>query len=1091
LTQGVVAISASWGRTCALLNDQTGRTIQCWGDTINGDYTTTPVAVPLAGVPATITAIATGGAHSCLLAKQADAPSALPSQVYCWGIPFALGIGQGTSYTATPTPMLVLDGDSAVQSISAGGYYTCALADHGRIQCWGDNTYGVLGDRTAGMQKRPLPALALESVQQMGLSVWHSCGIVNQGVRCWGNNSFGQLGDGSTVDRILSVSAHGLTQGVALIASGRYHTCAVQNNAGVADQVRCWGRNRSGQLGDGTTTDRYVPTAVAGLTEEILAIQTKEAHTCVITASRRVKCWGENAYGQLGDGSTQNRLAPVEVALPPAVTVAAIAVGAAHSCALTPDGVVYCWGSNSAGELGNGSSQGQVLPVAVQNLRAPATQLTAGESFTCAALGRQGVDCWGDNRAGQLGSGSTGGQSLTLLPVRNVENQEIVSLSAGHTHTCAVAVSGAVFCWGNGELGTDGVAPSNGAVAVLGLPGPAVEVKAGAAHTCVRLGGDDPLRNDKLYCWGGNEYGQVGDGGTRYGLTPAPVLTIPRLANLRLTQSAAATVYANAPFTYTVRVTNMGPDTAQEVVLTATLPVNVTFLRAEGACNLAGQTLVCDLDYLDCGESATVTITLIPTTTGWLSSDLTVRALQEDRTLNDNQQRLTTWVAPAPPLPPSNPIATATATTQINVRWTDNATDESGFRLEGCSGEHCRNFSLLASVAANTVTYLHRRLPPATYCYRVAAYNAIGVSAYTNPICTPTLPGTPTTLAAMTQSEAQVTLTWRDSSINESGFVLERCQARTCTAFAPVATLPPNTISYQDSGLTADAHYRYRVRAFNAGGVSAWSPAVGRTTAPLPPGNLTVVAVTANRLNLTWMDNSATELGFNIERCIGAGCNNFSQIGRVGANVVRATHRSLLPNTTYCYRVRSYNSNGPSTYTTPTVCANTPAVLAADADAGGSTEGATFAEAMITAPQAEASATLATWFYQAASTTGETAQTPVPTPFILQYLAPCTDGSTATTVELLWGEQTLSLQAVAEQPNLYAVTLDLATQPAVDTTYALAVRWQCAQEEDRLTAFVGLLTVAVDAPAGEFANHLFLPVATSGPMVIPETVSAP
>jgi alpha-tubulin suppressor-like RCC1 family protein len=131
--------------------------------------------------------------------------------------------------------------------------------------------------------------LALESVQQMGLSVWHSCGIVNQGVRCWGNNSFGQLGDGSTVDRILSVSAHGLTQGVALIASGRYHTCAVQNNAGVADQVRCWGRNRSGQLGDGTTTDRYVPTAVAGLTEEILAIQTKEAHTCVITASRRVK----------------------------------------------------------------------------------------------------------------------------------------------------------------------------------------------------------------------------------------------------------------------------------------------------------------------------------------------------------------------------------------------------------------------------------------------------------------------------------------------------------------------------------------------------------------------------------------------------------------------------------------------------------------------------------------------------------------------------------------------------------------------------------------------------------------------------------
>ena len=1093
LTQGVVAISAKWGRTCALLQEKQGRAIQCWGDTIHGDYTTTPVAVPLVGVPTDITAIATGAAHSCLLAKHADAPSALPSQVYCWGIPFALGIGQGTSSTATLTPTLVLDGASAVRSISAGGYYTCALADHGRIQCWGDNTYGVLGDRTAGTQKRPLPALALESVQQMGLSSWHSCGIVNQGARCWGNNSFGQLGDGSTVDRTLSVSAHGLTQGVALIASGRYHTCAVQNHDGVADQVRCWGRNRSGQLGDGTTTDRYVPTTVAGLTEEILAIQTKEAHTCVITANRRVKCWGENAYGQLGDGSTQNRLTPVDVALPPAVTVAAIAVGVTHSCALTPDGSVYCWGSNTAGELGNGSTQDQLLPVAVQTLGAPATQLTAGEHLTCAALGSQGVSCWGDNRVGQLGSGSAGGQSLTPLPVGNVENQEIISLSSGHTHTCAVTAVGAVFCWGNGELGTDNLAlgNSNSAVVVQGLPAPAAEVKVGAGHTCVRLGSDNPLYRDKLYCWGGNEYGQVGDGGTRFGLTPAPVLTIPRLANLALTQSVAATVAANTPLTYTVRVTNIGPDTAQEIVLTATLPVNVTFLRAEGACNVNGRTLVCDLDYLDCGESATMTITVMPNTPGLLHHDLTVSALQQDRVLSNNQHRLTTWVAPAPPLPPSNLSATATTATQIRVSWTDNAMDESGFRLESCSGEHCHDFRLLAAVAANGVTYLHRRLPAATYCYRLLAHNAAGVSAYTNPVCTPTLPSAPTTLAITTQSEAQLKLTWQDSSINESGFVIERCQTRTCTAFAPIATLPPNSTGYEDSGLTADIYYRYRVRAFNVGGASAWSPVVGRTTGPLAPINLAATAVTRNRINLTWTDTSANELGFKIERCIGAGCIDFAQFGRVGANITRIAHGGLTPNTTYCYRARSHNGNGPSTYTTPTLCTSTPALLAAEADDGGSTDASMFLETLVTAPQAENSTAPTTWIYQSPAAPEETEQSSVPTPFHLEHLALCADGSIATAVELLWDEQRLPMQAVAEAPNRYAITLDLATQQAVDTSYALAVRWQCAQEEEAQTEFIGLLSVTTAAPVGELTNRLFLPLAAAAPPALAETVSSP
>jgi hypothetical protein len=181
----------------------------------------------------------------------------------------------------------------------------------------------------------------------------------------------------------------------------------------------------------------------------------------------------------------------------------------------------------------------------------------------------------------------------------------------------------------------------------------------------------------------------------------------------------------------------------------------------------------------------------------------------------------------------------------------------------------------------------------------------------------PTPPAAPSNLTATAVSSSQINLTWTDNSNNEDGFRIERCQGASCNNFAEIATVAANTTSYSNTGLTAATAYRYRLRAYNSAGNSAYSNIASATTSastPAAPSSLTATAVSSSQINLTWTDNSNNEDGFRIERCQGAGCANFAEITTVGANATSYSNTGLTASTTYQYRVRAYNSTGNSAY---------------------------------------------------------------------------------------------------------------------------------------------------------------------------------
>jgi alpha-tubulin suppressor-like RCC1 family protein len=336
---------------------------------------------------------------------------------------------------------------------------------------------------------------------------FHTCAITGAGgVKCWGGNLFGQIGDDQNCGGFCftPVDVSGLTTGVSALTAGNTHSCAITSLGG----VKCWGYNGTGALGDGTTTDRHTPTDVSGLTSGVTALAGGSVHTCALTSAGGVKCWGWNQYGQLGNGTTTDSLTPVDVS---GLTGGVIAITAhgAHTCALTGAGGIKCWGSNFVGELGDGQSCGYICPtpVDVSGLASGVTAITAGASHTCAVTAAGGAKCWGDNSVGQLGDGTTINR-LTPVDVSGLASA-VVAIAGGDWHTCALTAAGGSKCWGwnrFGQLGDGTMIDSSIPVDVFGLASGATALSAGEWHTCVRT---DP---QGLECWGRNGFGQLGDG---------------------------------------------------------------------------------------------------------------------------------------------------------------------------------------------------------------------------------------------------------------------------------------------------------------------------------------------------------------------------------------------------------------------------------------------------------------------------------------------------------------------------------------------------------------------------------------------------
>jgi alpha-tubulin suppressor-like RCC1 family protein len=510
LTSGVAAVSAGDSQTCAVTT--TGG-LKCWGGNFDGqlgDGSTTSSSVPVdvSGLTSGVAAVSAGDSQTCAVTTTGG--------LKCWGGNFDGQLGDGST-TSSSVPVDVSGLTSGVAAVSAGDSHTCAVTTTGGVKCWGDNFDGQLGDGRTTSSSVPVDVSGLTSgVAAVSASERHTCAVTTTGgVKCWGDNFDGQLGDGSTTSSSVPVDVSGLTSGVAVVSVGGFHPCAVTTTGG----LKCWGYNIWGQLGDGSTTSSSVPVDVSGLTSGVTAVSAGQYHTCAVTTTGGVKCWGYNLYGQLGDGSTTSNSVPVDVS---GLTsgVAAVSAGFYHTCAVTTTGGVKCWGRNSSGQLGDGSTTSSSVPVDVSGLTSGVAAVSAGfgggSSHTCAVTTTGGVKCWGSNFAAKLGDGSTTSSSVPV----NVSGltSGVAAVSAGGSHTCAVTTTGGLKCWGYnlyGQLGDGSFrTPRRRPRVAFGGSSGVAAVSAGGRHTCAvtTTGG--------LKCWGYNLYGQLGDGSESFSAVP-------------------------------------------------------------------------------------------------------------------------------------------------------------------------------------------------------------------------------------------------------------------------------------------------------------------------------------------------------------------------------------------------------------------------------------------------------------------------------------------------------------------------------------------------------------------------------------------
>ncbi len=339
-----------------------------------------------------------------------------------------------------------------IQQISAGGYTTCALTTEGGVKCWGENHFGELGNGTNQLYHTTavdVEGLAIDIVA-ISAGASHVCAItVAGGLKCWGNNRDGQLGNGLYKDSSIPVDVVGLTSGVAAVAAGNGSTCALTTEGG----AKCWGNDTFGSLGNGELASTPIPTDVIGLSTGVAAIAGSGSHTCALTTEGDIKCWGYNFYGEVGDGTRINQETPVDV-VGLATGIVAIEVGGVHSCALTTSGRVTCWGYNEHGELGNGDQQTSITPVDVIGLSTAVTQISSHTYHTCALLTDGVVKCWGQNGVGELGDGTRINQSTPVTVI--ALPADVTAITVGVSDTCALMSTGLTRCWGHNVYGEVG-----------------------------------------------------------------------------------------------------------------------------------------------------------------------------------------------------------------------------------------------------------------------------------------------------------------------------------------------------------------------------------------------------------------------------------------------------------------------------------------------------------------------------------------------------------------------------------------------------------------------------------------------------------
>ncbi|WP_329580368.1 RCC1 domain-containing protein [Streptomyces sp. NBC_01361] len=334
-----------------------------------------------------------------------------------------------------------------------------AAAQAQRVESWGDNGAGQLGDGTNTDRHTPVTLAGLTAASVTGLAAGRSHGLAllsNGTVKAWGNNFFGQLGDGTTTNHPTPGGVRELS-GVTAVAAGCGHSLALLDDG----TVRAWGSNSVGQLGNGTTGGTSTtPIPVSGLSN-VTAVATSCDHSLALLANGTVRAWGDNAFGQLGNGTTGG-ISNIPVPVSGLGGVRDIAAGFDHSLARLANGTVRAWGNNSNGELGNGTTGGiSNVPIPVSGLSG-VRDVAAGGGFSLARLANGTVRAWGNNSNGELGNGTTVSESNVPVPVSGLGG--VRDIAAGSSHSLARLANGTVHAWGSnfsGQLGNGSTADSN------------------------------------------------------------------------------------------------------------------------------------------------------------------------------------------------------------------------------------------------------------------------------------------------------------------------------------------------------------------------------------------------------------------------------------------------------------------------------------------------------------------------------------------------------------------------------------------------------------------------------------------------------
>ncbi|MFZ4404359.1 MAG: hypothetical protein ACOYOK_09690 [Pseudobdellovibrionaceae bacterium] len=614
-TLTVKNVAAGNGFTCAVLSNNK---VKCWGRNELGQSASTDVTKNITIPPSTYidsdkqySSLAQGSVFTCGIA----ADTGDVGKVRCWGSNANNTLGRGDSTSTPDTDGAVLPatpykksasfiaGTKLFQQLYGGDNFMCGLGTDNKAYCWGENTYGQLGDSTTTTRSSATAVSGSDDFSMIAAGDEFACGILSstKSIKCWGRNQYGQLGVGDTSNRSSPVSISSSDKYIWL-AAGDAHACAINEDK----KLFCWGYNQYGELGDGTTTATSTPKRIdnnvlaskvilyskvfigdqqtcgivynatdstknqtlrcwgynrfgmlgdgtKNYSSSSLAIDSttkykyisgSSIHTCGITTGDELKCWGYNSYGEVGFGANvlpfsatsvyaekvfskveSSRSfrcddAVVDLTLRPDCLYSAGTVYQpySHNCALIDSGApvtadrnnLICFGSNSKGQLGDGTTYNRSAGVAVISSNT-FTKFTLGNQHTCAIL-NDGVDagkvqCWGDNSKGQLGLNST---TNSTLPTTINDSSTYTEISAGLNHTCGITAGGVLKCWGDntyGQLGdTSTTQRESPAVANSGTS--YSKVAAGAYHTCgITAGG-------VLKCWGRNTYGQLGDAST-------------------------------------------------------------------------------------------------------------------------------------------------------------------------------------------------------------------------------------------------------------------------------------------------------------------------------------------------------------------------------------------------------------------------------------------------------------------------------------------------------------------------------------------------------------------------------------------------